>query len=153
AFNKDKEGRDWGVPVLYMRAANGQLFEGAADKSARDRARESAEADVNVRVNNVQTGGVVTGAEVSRMLSGRLAVNVTVTGTVLGEVVGMKVDRLHGGSANVRAEAETVGPGGSLTGLRVGSLSAALRDLYGETDDPADAIDAQTRHVGRPAED
>ncbi|WP_162262022.1 hypothetical protein, partial [Terrabacter sp. Soil810] len=84
AFNKDKEGRDWGVPVLYMRAAHGQLFEGAADKSARDRARESAEADVNVRVrvrvNNVQTGGVVTGAEVSRMLSGRIAVVMTVAG-------------------------------------------------------------------------
>ena len=27
-YNQDPEGRDWGVPVLYLRAANGHLFEG-----------------------------------------------------------------------------------------------------------------------------
>ena len=38
AYNADKDGRDWGVPVLYMRDADGQLFGGAADTGVRDQA-------------------------------------------------------------------------------------------------------------------
>lgn len=35
AYNADKEGRDWGVPVLYLRSAKGELFAGAADPTIR----------------------------------------------------------------------------------------------------------------------
>ena len=41
AYNQDKTGRDWGVPVLYLRAADGTLFEGATDKTAREQARKT----------------------------------------------------------------------------------------------------------------
>jgi hypothetical protein len=122
AYNKDKTGRDWGVPVLYMRAADGKLFEGAADKTARERARKSAEADVNVRIGEVQAGGVVTGADLVHMLSGRMAVNVTVSGIVLGDVVGMEVDDFKGGSAKVDVVVDTVGPDGSVVGFKAKNI-------------------------------
>ena len=35
AYNANKEGRDWGVPVLYLRAGDGQLFAGADDPAER----------------------------------------------------------------------------------------------------------------------
>jgi hypothetical protein len=124
AFNKDKTGHDWGVPVLYMRAADGKLFEGAADKTARERARKTAEADVNLRIREVQAGGVVKGAQLVRMLSGRLAVNVTVSGIVLGDVVGMQAEDFEGGSANVDMDIDTVGPGGNVIGINIGSVRA-----------------------------
>ncbi len=39
AYNADKHGRDWGVPVLYLRAADGMLFEGAPDAETRRKAK------------------------------------------------------------------------------------------------------------------
>jgi hypothetical protein len=117
AYNKDKTGRDWGVPVLYMRASDGRLFEGAADRTARERARKSAEADVNLRIGDIQAGGVVKGAELVQMLSGHLAVNVRVSGIVLGDVVVLEGD-LKGGSAKVDADINIVGPCGSVVGFK-----------------------------------
>ena len=117
AYNQDRTGRDWGVPVLYLRAADGNLFEGAADTTAREHARASAEADVNVRIGNVQGGGVVTGAKLLEMLAGHLAVNVTVSGTVLGKVVGATVKQLKGGGVKVTADVDTVE--GEFIGLEV----------------------------------
>ena len=49
AYNADKTNRDWGVPVLYLRADEGQLFAGAADDKVRQQAREDAQVDVSVR--------------------------------------------------------------------------------------------------------
>jgi hypothetical protein len=43
AYNADPNGRDWGVPVLYLRAEDGELFEGAADARVRDDARKAVE--------------------------------------------------------------------------------------------------------------
>jgi CHAT domain len=120
AYNKDTTGRDWGVPVLYMRAADGKLFEGAVDKTARERARKSAEAEVNLRIKEVQAGGVVKGADLVRMLRGHLAVTVTVSGIVLGNVVGIDAHDFDEGSANVDMEIDTVGPGGRVTGINIG---------------------------------
>jgi hypothetical protein len=131
AYNVDQSGRDWGVPVLYLRASDGELFqgptsgelfEGAADERARAAARQDAEADVNVRVKEVAAGGFVLGAEVHEMLSGKLRVELSVSGTVYGTVVGVKLDSFGGGSANMKTQAETVGQGGSLTGVKIDKL-------------------------------
>jgi hypothetical protein len=94
AYNADQNGRDWGVPVLYLRAADGELFEGVEDKQVRAAARTSAEAEVHVRVNEVAAGGIVIGAELREMLSGKLTSEVTVAGTVYGTVIGLKLDSL-----------------------------------------------------------
>lgn len=122
AYNVDKNGRDWGVPVLYLRAADGELFEGVADKHVRAAARTSAEAEVDVRVKDVAAGGFVIGAKVREILSGKLRAEVTVAGTVYGTVIGLELDALGGGSANVKTQADTVGPGGSVTGVKIDKL-------------------------------
>jgi len=64
AYNADPEGRDWGVAVLYLRAADGHLFGGAADEGARQQAAASTQATVQKMINaglyiagNVNTGG------------------------------------------------------------------------------------------------
>lgn len=119
AYNVDQSSRDWGVPVLYLRAEDGVLFEGAAEQSVRAAARQAAEADVDVQVKNVAAGGFVTGAKVHEMLNGKLRVGVRVEDTVYGAVVVLDVTTLGGGSAEVKAQAETVGSGGSLIGAKI----------------------------------
>lgn len=122
AYNADVSGRDWGVPVLYLRATDGRLFEGAADGEVRQTARSAAEVDVDVRVKNVAEGGLVCGADVKRMLSGKLKVKVTVSDTVYDEVVGVRIDTLRNGHVSANVEAQTVGKGGSLTGVKIDNL-------------------------------
>lgn len=42
-YNADKEGREWGSPVLYLRAIDGELLGGVRDQGARLAARKFAE--------------------------------------------------------------------------------------------------------------
>jgi hypothetical protein len=59
AYNADNEGRDWGVPVLYLRAADGQLFEGAENGDVRVAARRTVELLVQQHVEqHVQIGNI-----------------------------------------------------------------------------------------------
>jgi hypothetical protein len=122
AYNADKDGRDWGVPVLYLRASNGQLFAGAADLEVRRRSSQAAEADVNVRAVRVEAGGVLVGAEVTRVLDGKLAVSVTIGGTVLGDVTGGSVESVEGGCVRTDIDVPDVGSTGRVVGLKIGTL-------------------------------
>lgn len=122
AYNADKTGRDWGVPLLYLRAADGQLFSGATDPTARERCKKAAEADVAIRAKEVKAGGVIHGAEVRKMIDGKLSVAVTVEGTVLGEVVGLKVGHMQSGSAKANVVVDVVGPKGKVVGLEADIL-------------------------------
>jgi len=121
-FNANKESRDWGVPVLYLRAKNGALFAGAPDLQARQQARQSAAANVNVRAREVAAGGYLAGAEVGQMLAGKLNVTMVIAGTVSGKAVGATIDQLGGGGANVTQDIGTVGQGGSVTGAKIDFL-------------------------------
>ncbi len=64
AYNAEPEGRDWGVPVLYLRAEDGRLFEGAADNGVRTKAAGAAEVVAKLRLKELAKGGFVSGAEV-----------------------------------------------------------------------------------------
>ena len=120
AYNEDITGRDWGVAVLYLRAnGDGQLFQGAADTIVRDRARQDAEAVINVRTKRVAKGGIVKGAEISRMLRGKLSVNVVVDGEVLGTVIGFKADTVTGGTIDATTNVDSVGDGGEVIGVKL----------------------------------
>jgi hypothetical protein len=122
AYNEDTAGRDWGVPVLYLRAGDGQLFQGASDPAVRQSSKQAAEADVNVRVSQVKAGGVLVGAEADRMLEGKLAVAVRVAGTVHGEVTGGSLGSIQGGTVHSQVDVNEVGAGGRVTGLKVGTI-------------------------------
>ncbi len=120
--DSDPDGRDWGVPVLYLNSTEGRLFSGAADPDVRAQARAQAEANVNVYVAAVAAGGSVLGAKVAEMLDGKVAVQVVVAGDVYGTVVGAKIKDLEGGSASVTTRAGTVQGGASLIGAEIDRL-------------------------------
>ena len=122
AYNADKDGRDWGVPVLYLRAVDGVLFDGALDAEVRQQAKAAAEASINVRVDEVAVGGEVYGAKVREILAGKLGVNVVVAGTVYGTVVGLGIGTLIKCNMHADAEAGTVGEGGRVTGVEIDFL-------------------------------
>jgi hypothetical protein len=121
-YNSAKDARDWGVPVLYLRVGDGQLFQGAADPAARERSRQAAEVDISVRVSNVQAGGILTGLDALAMLEGKVGVSVSVGDTVLGDVLGAKLSRLEGGKLQVGVDVRTVGPGGKVVGAKLGTI-------------------------------
>jgi hypothetical protein len=118
AFNADEQGRDWGVPVLYLRDADGQLFGGAADDAVRSNAAAAAKAVIDVRVRTVAAGGKVLGAKVGQLTQGILDVTVAV-GTAAGEVTGAAIDTMTGGEANIKTSVDTVADGGSVTGATI----------------------------------
>jgi hypothetical protein len=122
AFNADRDGRDWGVPLLYLQAEDGTLFEGAADRAERRKAREAAEANVRLHLREVAAGGEVLGADIGRMLSGKLNIDITVSETVYGSVTGLRIEKLDGGHVDVDQNIDKVGKGGKITGIRLDEL-------------------------------
>jgi hypothetical protein len=119
AFRADKEGRDWGVPVLYLRAPDGELLQGAPDATVRQAARQAAEAEVEVYAKEVAVGAVVVGAAVKKFIAGKLRANVTVDSTVYGNVTGLIIDEFRGGAVSSKADVDVVGSGGNVTGVKV----------------------------------
>lgn len=123
-YNADPGGRDWGVPVLYLRAGDGRLFAGGASQSARDRARASAEGSVSLRAAQIRAGAVVVGQKVREMLQGLLEVRIRVAGPVAGTLTGAEIGALEGGSAHAVLDLGEVGAGATVTGMDIGVLGA-----------------------------
>jgi len=121
-FNADPDDRDWGVPVMYLRAPDGELFTGASDERVRAAARARAEAQVSVRTKQVGRGGIVTGAVLHTALAKALSVSVFVDGKVFGKVTGVEV---HDGGGtrglDVTVDVGDVGDGASVTGAVFGA--------------------------------
>jgi len=121
AYNADKEGRDWGVPVLYMRDADGQLFGGASDTGVREQAAAQAKVVIEQRVSEVAAGAVLTGAAIKQITSGILSVTQTL-GVVAGEVTGAKIGTMGGGEAKIETNVDKLESGGNLTGATIDNL-------------------------------
>ena len=113
AYNADTAGRDWGAAVLYLRAADGQLFSGAAESTVRDQAAAGAQAVLQVRTGDVAQSGQVLGAQVGAMSKGTLVVRVS-TGTVAGSVTGVTSEHTTGGT--IEADVQTGDVSGNVTG-------------------------------------
>jgi hypothetical protein len=124
AYNADKSGRDWGVPVLYLRAGDGTIFAGTADPQVRASNRAAAEAQVLLRIGEIRAGGVVYGAELERMLEGKLGVEITVAGEVRGRLVGARIEELQQGSVNAKVDVGSVGDGGTVIGYQGGTFGS-----------------------------
>jgi len=86
------ENRDWGVPVLYLRAADGVLFPVPPVEVGTS---ESPLVVVQRRLGTVR--GEDVGAEIGEMLSGRLLVQEEIDVVEAGgKTVGVKIDRFGG---------------------------------------------------------
>jgi hypothetical protein len=121
AYNADKDGRDWGVPVLYMRDADGVLFGGAADTGVRDQAAAAAKVVIEQRLGEVAAGAVLVGAAVKQISSGILSVTQTL-GTVAGDVTGATIGTMGGGEARIETNVDKLESGGNVTGATIDNL-------------------------------
>ncbi|HWQ11223.1 MAG TPA: CHAT domain-containing protein [Roseiflexaceae bacterium] len=124
AYNADKESpnaRDWGVPVLYMRARDGILFTAPADEAVRAQAAEAARQVFAVRAQEVAAGGYVSGLQAGTVRNSNLAV-VVETGDVSGDVVGAVVKKLQGGDTRVDVTAGDVKEGGRVIGAQIDEI-------------------------------
>ena len=129
-YNLDPEGRDWGVPVLYLRAAHGHLFEGATNPALREQARAAAQADIVVRTGKVGPHGVVHGAKLHEELDGKLSISVT-TGDVKGRVIGLTRTSAGGGTTSVNVTTGDVE--GEVIGGIFGSAKRRTRSVGGRS--------------------
>lgn len=122
AYNAEPEGRDWGVPVLYLRAGDGRLFEGAADSGVRAKAAREAEVVAKLRLKEVAKGGFACAADVKAMLAGKLNADISIDGAVYGQVVVVRIGTLGGGSVKAEVEAKTVEQGARVTGVKIDTI-------------------------------
>ena len=122
SYNADKNGRDWGNAVLYMRAEDSHLFAGTADPRERQQAVDAAQADIAIRTRDLKQGGIILGAEVDKILAGKLDIHIEVDGTVLGSITGAKMNEMQGGSMKVDINVDTVDDGGQVIGAKFGTI-------------------------------
>ncbi len=126
AFNADPAGRDWGTAVLYLRAANSNLFTGIEDQTVSTQAAAQARAQATVRVERVAAGAYVTGFKVGTMGSGSLVATVT-AGDVAGDVSGARITNLQGGDVKIDVNIRNAGPGAVINGGVIDNLGASHR--------------------------
>jgi len=111
---------DWGVPVLYMRSADGMVFpEMAADPAlealrqeqrvtVRQRASELHDEMTGLQVSQAPEAGVEVDQEIEQLAPG-------------GAAVGARIERLTGGRIQTDQKVRLIGQGGRLLGVRIGS--------------------------------
>jgi hypothetical protein len=85
-FNQDQQGPEWGVAVLYMRAADGRLFAGAAEPAVRDAARKTLNATYNLRVGEL-AGGEIVGVRIGVVKDAGGAAEINATANVEAEKI------------------------------------------------------------------
>jgi hypothetical protein len=111
---------DWGVPVLYMRSADGMVFpEMAADPTLEplrqeqrvtvwQRVSELHDEMTGLQVNQAPDTGVEVNQEIEQLAPG-------------GAAVGARIEQLAGGRIQTDQKVRVIGQGGRLLGVRIGS--------------------------------
>ncbi len=119
--------RDWGVPVLYMRASGGRVFNPVSDDTACREAEQDLNSTVRQHVREIAPEGRVIGAVVGTM-QGRQTIEVDQRANekVSGIMIGSSVYHLQGGCLVVRQEADVVD--GTMIGASIGSLGGNIQD-------------------------
>lgn len=110
---------DFGVPVLYLRAADGILFPEAAADASLESQRQATRLTIQQQIKEIQ--GIVTGVEAGTIENAQIDVDQT-AGRVSqgGKLTGVQADRIAGGSIDVEQTIDEVGEGGTVTGARIG---------------------------------
>jgi hypothetical protein len=99
AYNFSPAGREWATPVLYLRAADGQLFAGSADAGTRDEAAKTVNLVINERFGAI-------GAS-------------TVVGAKIGKV---SMKGAHILNVNTSIAADSTGDDAQITGVEIGEI-------------------------------
>jgi hypothetical protein len=115
ALNGQRDIRDWGVPVLYLRAPGGRVFQPISDDEARNKAEEDLGHLIEQQVRVVSEQGKMTGAAIGKLSGGTISVSQNITENVKGIVVGAKIVNIENGQVIVKEKADVVE--GSMDGL------------------------------------
>lgn len=116
--------RDWGVPVLYLRAPGGRVFNPVSDLSARREAERELSDTVRQHVREVAPGGRVIGANIGMMEGRTLKVDQKVNEELKGVMIGSNIYHLQNGHISIKQEADVVS--GNMVGLSIGNLGGNL---------------------------
>lgn len=110
--------RDWGVPVLYLRAAGGKVFHRVSDDDAVKEATETLGHLVEQNVREVSPEGRMIGAAIETLNGATVEVKQRVIEKASGVVIGARAFHLEGGRLVVRQQADVVD--GTLIGMTIG---------------------------------
>lgn len=114
-----KDLRDWGTPVLYMRARGGSVFNPVSDAKAAETARQAVENLIIQELGEVGETGRVAGIVIGVMQSEQVHIKESAT-EVKGVMIGADVYRMEGGRLVVEQKVGKVT--GTLIATKIGVL-------------------------------
>jgi len=126
--------RDWGVPVLYLRAPGGRVFNPVSDEPARRQAEEQSGHLLEQHVRTVAGGGRMIGAALGTMAAETITVDQTVDERLSGLALGGYLFSLQGGRLTIRQKADVV------DGTMIGAVIDHLGGPVPAGDDETSAI-------------
>lgn len=112
--------REWGVPVLYQRAAGAVRLPAIADPDAAGAAADGLRVVAELRVAEIGPRATYVGVEAGVVEGGRIESRLT-AGRSEGTVTQVDAGAVEGGSVAASGEVERL-EGGAWTGVRVGRL-------------------------------
>jgi hypothetical protein len=113
--------RDWGVPVLYLRARDGVVFPEYAVDSNLAEVRDEIVVRARQRIGELR-GKAVT-VKIGKMTHGRAEGEQEIeVVTEDGEATVFEINELGGGSLKAEQKADKVDEGGSVTGVKIDKL-------------------------------
>ncbi|MBX3325701.1 MAG: CHAT domain-containing protein [Nitrospira sp.] len=141
------DSRGWATPILYLRSPDGVIFNEFASSPALETARVNARQEIdvlkgraiNVRIDAMEAGIIEAVQKAKVVEKGALLENVAVKTMTSGKVDAIQqIDKVKGKSTNVSIDTLTVGggsvcaavdvgevsSGGSLTGVKIGTLGS-----------------------------
>jgi hypothetical protein len=108
ALNGQRDIRDWGVPVLYLRAPGGRVFNPVSNEHAHQAAEKKVTQLFEQHLRTVPSTGRVIGAVAGVVQAGTVTVDQTSAERVSGVVIGHYTVSFQGGQLIVRQQADVV---------------------------------------------
>lgn len=126
--------RGWGVPVLFLRAADGMIFPEYRDKPELEFDRENLRVKARQRIQELY-GNAVT-VKIEEVMSGGSILAKQQIGTAKSgsEGITAEIDTMTGGSVDADQGAGTVEKGASLTAIKIKNLGGGLVSATQEAD-------------------
>jgi hypothetical protein len=112
---------EFGVPVLYLRGANGNLFPEASEDSTLEPARKQIQIEIQQRIEHLQ--GILRGAQAGAIRTGNVHVSQEIDHVdSSGSAIGVEANEMSGGALNVEQKATSVSENATVTGVQIENI-------------------------------
>lgn len=115
--------REWGVPVLSLRAGDGPRLTTIEDPAARAAAADEARVVADLRIEAIGSGAVYVGVEAGALDAGSVESHLQ-AGRIAGTATLVDAASIGGGDVTARADVSSLEDGGRLTGVKIGRLES-----------------------------